>query len=105
MKDSLFTYEVGKEVYAKKDPTHGREFGIHFFTEKQKAIDYVNDYLKYCKYKGRTIKDTSSYLHQKGFDEDWLATPECYVVKDGDDANLVKFKTYMVQNHQPKKYG
>ena len=68
--------------------------------EKQKAIDYVNDYLKYCKYKGRTIKDTSSYLHQKGFDEDWLATPECYVVKDGDDANLVKFKTYMVQNHQ-----
>lgn len=41
MKDTLFTYEVGKEVYAKKDPTYGREFGIHFFTEKQKAIDYI----------------------------------------------------------------
>ncbi len=68
--------------------------------EKQKAIDYVNDYLKYCKFKGRTIKDTSSYLHQKGFDEDWLETPECYVVKDTDDSNMVKFKTYMVQNHQ-----
>lgn len=68
--------------------------------EKQKAIDNVNDYLMYCKYKGRTIKDTSSYLNQKGFDEDWLATPECYVVKDTDDSNMVKFKTYMVLNHQ-----
>ena len=68
--------------------------------EKQKAIDNVNDYLKYCKYKGRTIKDTSSYLNQKGFNEDWLATPECYVVQDTDDSNMVKFKTYMVLNHQ-----
>jgi hypothetical protein len=39
-------------------------------------------------------------LNQKGFDEDWLATPECYVVKDTDDSNMVKFKTYMVLNHQ-----
>ena len=68
--------------------------------EKQKAIDYVNDYLKYCKFKGRTIKDTSSYLHQKGFDEDWLATPECYVVKDTDNERVEKFKRYMVDNHQ-----
>ena len=68
--------------------------------EKQKAIDYVNDYLKYCKYKGRTIKDTSSYLNQKGFDEDWLATPECYVVKDTDNERVEKFKRYMVDNHQ-----
>ena len=67
--------------------------------EKQKATDNVNDYLKYCKYKGRTIKDTSSYLNQKGFDEDWLATPDYYVVHDGDDANFIKFKTYMVANH------
>ena len=68
--------------------------------EKQKAIDYVNDYLKYCKYKGRTQKDTSSYLNQKGFDEDWLATPECYVVKDTDNERVEKFKRYMVDNHQ-----
>lgn len=68
--------------------------------EKQKAIDYVNDYLNFCKFIGRTIKDTSSYLNQKGFDENWLETPECYVVQDTDDSNIVKFKTYMVQNHQ-----
>jgi len=72
--------------------------------EKQKAIDNVNDYLKYCKYKGRTIKDTSSYLHQKGFDEDWLATPECYVVQDTDDDKVAKFKTFMVWHHKELIY-
>lgn len=68
--------------------------------EKEKAIDHVNDYLKYCKFKGRTIKDTSSYLNQKGFNEDWLATPECYVVQDTDNERVAKFKRYMVDNHQ-----
>jgi hypothetical protein len=64
--------------------------------EKQRAFDNVTDYLLFCKYKGRTQKDTSSYLNQKGFDEHWLATPDYYVVHDGDDGNLIKFKTYMV---------
>lgn len=68
--------------------------------EKQKAIDYVNDYLKYCKYIGRTRKDTSSYLNQKGFDEDWLATPEVYVVQDSDNEHTAKFKRYMETTHQ-----
>ena len=67
--------------------------------EKQRAMDNVKDYLLFCKYKGRTQKDTSSYLNQKGFDEHWLATPDYYVVHDGDDGNLIKFKTYMVANH------
>jgi DNA-binding PadR family transcriptional regulator len=67
--------------------------------EKQRAFDNVTDYLLFCKYKGRTQKDTSSYLNQKGFDEHWLATPDYYVVHDGDDGNLIKFKTYMVANH------
>ena len=67
--------------------------------EKQRAMDNVKDYLLFCKYKGRTIKDTSSYLNQKGFDEHWLATPDYYVVHDGDDGNFIKFKTYMVANH------
>lgn len=68
--------------------------------EKQKAIDYVNDYLKYCKYIGRTRKDTSSYLNQKGFDEDWLATPEVYVIQDSDNEHTAKFKRYMETTHQ-----
>ena len=68
--------------------------------EKQKAINLVDDYLKYCKYKGRTIKDTSSYLNQKGFNEDWLATPEYYVVQDTDNERVTKFKRYMADNHQ-----
>ena len=46
------------------------------------------------------MKDTSSYLHQKGFNEDWLATPDCYVVKDTDNERVAKFKRYMVDNHQ-----
>lgn len=68
--------------------------------EKQRAINLVNNYLKYCKYKGRTIKDTSSYLNQKGFNEDWLATPEYYIVQDTDNERVAKFKRYMVDNHQ-----
>ena len=72
--------------------------------EKKKALDLVNNYLKFCKFKGRTVKDTSSYLNQKGFNEDWLVIPECYRVKDGDDENLLKFKRYMIGNHQELIY-
>ena len=68
--------------------------------EQQNAIDCVNTYLNYCKYSGRKQKDTSSYLHQKGFNEDWLATPDCYVVKDGDEKRLADFKRYMAEKHQ-----
>lgn len=72
--------------------------------EQQNAIDCVNTYLNYCKYSGRKQKDTSSYLHQKGFNEDWLATPDCYVVKDTDNVHTAKFKDYMVINHQELIY-
>lgn len=72
--------------------------------EQQDAIDCVNTYLNYCKYSGRKQKDTSSYLHQKGFNEDWLATPDCYVVKDTDNVHTAKFKDYMVINHQELIY-
>ena len=68
--------------------------------EKEKAITLVDNYLKLCLYSGRKKKDVSSYLHQHGFDDDWLATPDCYVVKDGDNERMVKFKNYMVNNHQ-----
>ena len=68
--------------------------------EKQRAMDNVTDYLNFCKYIGRKRKDTSTYLHQKGFDEDWLATPEPYVVQDTDDEKVAKFKTYMVLQHK-----
>ena len=67
--------------------------------ERIAAYHKVNDYLKLCKYSGRALKDTSSYLHQKGFNEDWLATPDCYMVKDGDSERMVKFKNYMVSKH------
>ena len=73
-------------------------------TEKEKAIHLVDNYLKLCKYSGRKQKDTSSYLHQHGFDDDWLATPDYYVVKDGDNERMVKFKTYMVKNHKELLY-
>ena len=72
--------------------------------EQQNAIDCVNTYLNYCKYSGRKQKDTSSYLHQKGFNEDWLATPDCYVVKPDDNEHTAKFKDYMVINHQELIY-
>ena len=72
--------------------------------EQQNAIDCVNTYLNYCKYSGRKQKDTSSYLHQKGFNEDWLATPDCYIVKDTDNVHTAKFKDYMVINHQELIY-
>ena len=68
--------------------------------EQQNAIDCVNTYLNYCKYSGRKQKDTSSYLHQQGFNEDWLATPEYYVVQDTDNERVTKFKRYMADNHQ-----
>lgn len=67
--------------------------------EKEKAISLVDDYLKLCLYSGRKKKDVSSYLHQHGFDDDWLATPDCYVVKEGDNERMVKFKNYMVSKH------
>ena len=67
--------------------------------EKEKAITLVDNYLKLCLYSGRKKKDVSSYLHQHGFDEDWLETPDCYVVKDGDSERMVKFKNYMVSKH------
>ena len=72
--------------------------------EKQDAIDFVNDYLMFCKWSGRKIKDTSSYLHQKGFNEGWLATPDCYEVKEGDFERLAKFKRYMVEKHKELIY-
>lgn len=68
--------------------------------EKEKAITLVDNYLKLCLYSGRKKKDVSSYLHQHGFDDDWLATPDCYVVKDGDNERMVKFKKYMAEKHQ-----
>ena len=67
--------------------------------EKEKALNLVDNYLKLCLYSGRKKKDVSSYLHQHGFDEDWLETPDCYVVKDGDNERMVKFKNYMVSKH------
>lgn len=68
--------------------------------EQQNAIDCVNTYLNYCKYSGRKQKDTSSYLHQKGFDEDWLATPDCYIVQETDNERVAKFKRWMALHHQ-----
>ena len=68
--------------------------------EKEKAITLVDNYLKLCLYSGRKKKDVSSYLHQHGFDDDWLATPDCYVVKEVDNERMVKFKKYMVEKHQ-----
>lgn len=68
--------------------------------EQQIAIDCVKDYLNYCKYSGRKQKDTSSYLHQEGFYEDWLTTPDCYVVKDNDNERVANFKRWMSLNHQ-----
>ena len=68
--------------------------------EKEKAITLVDNYLKLCLYSGRKKKDVSSYLHQHGFDDDWLATPDCYVVKDGDNERMIKFKKYMAEKHQ-----
>ena len=67
--------------------------------EKEKALTLVDNYLKLCLYSGRKKKDVSSYLHQHGFDDDWLATPDCYVVKEGDNERMVKFKNYMVSKH------
>jgi len=69
-------------------------------SEKYKAKERLHDYLLLCRYSGRRQKDTSSYLNQKGFNEDWLAIPDCYVVKDYDNERVAKFKRYMVDNHQ-----
>lgn len=72
--------------------------------ERLQATEKVGEYLLYCKYSGRKQKDTSSYLHQKGFDDYWLSTPDCYVVNEDDNERLVKFKTYMSMNHRELIY-
>lgn len=72
--------------------------------ERLQATEKVGEYLLYCKYSGRKQKDTSSYLHQKGFNEDWLVVPECYKFIDGEDERLHNFKEYMVTNHSELIY-
>ena len=68
--------------------------------EKNEAIYNVKGYLMLCKFSGRKQKDTSSYLHQKGFNEDWLATPDCYIVQETDNERVAKFKRWMALQHQ-----
>ena len=68
--------------------------------EKNEAIYNVKGYLMLCKFSGRKQKDTSSYLHQKGFNEDWLATPDCYIVQKTDNERVAKFKRWMALHHQ-----
>lgn len=40
LRDPDFRYEVGKEVYALRDPFIGRHPGIHFFASKDEALKY-----------------------------------------------------------------
>lgn len=68
--------------------------------EKNEAIYNVKGYLMLCKFSGRKQKDTSSYLHQKGFNEDWLATPDYYIVQETDNERVAKFKRWMALHHQ-----
>ena len=72
--------------------------------ERDTAKSKVYEYLEYCKRSGRTLKDTSSYLNQKGFNEDWLVVPECYKFVDGEDERLHNFKEYMVTNQSELIY-
>ena len=72
--------------------------------ERDTAKSKVYEYLEYCKRSGRTLKDTSSYLNQKGFNEDWLVVPECYKFVDGEDERMHNFKEYMVTNQSELIY-
>ena len=72
--------------------------------ERDIAKSKVYEYLEYCKRSGLTLKDTSSYLNQKGFNEDWLVVPECYKFVDGEDERMHNFKEYMVTNHSELIY-
>ena len=40
LRDADFFYEVGKEVYARRDRFLGRHPGIHFFASKEEAQRY-----------------------------------------------------------------
>lgn len=70
-------------------------------TDKERATakDKVYEYLEYCKRSGRTLKDTSSYLNQKGFNEEWLVVPDSYKPANGDNESVANFKQYMCQGH------
>ena len=68
--------------------------------ECETALSTVDIYLTYCKRSNRPLKDVSTYLNQKCYNDDWDAVPEYYQQQDYDTERFKHFKRYMIERHR-----
>ena len=64
--------------------------------DKNQLINNTPKYIIFCKRSNRAIKDASTFIHQRCFDEDWDIIPDYYQVQEADSERQAKFKSYMV---------
>ena len=64
--------------------------------DKNQLISMTPKYIIYCKRSNRAIKDASTFIHQRCFDEDWDIIPDYYQVQEADSERQARFKNYMV---------
>lgn len=72
--------------------------------DKNQLISNTPKYIIYCKRSNRAMKDASTFIHQRCFDEDWDIIPDYYQVQETDSERLVKFKKYMVERYRDLIY-
>lgn len=66
--------------------------------EKERVLNTIDDYLTYCRRSNRPLKDCSSYLCKKFFNDDWNIVPDCYTIKESDDDRHRNFKEWMCKD-------
>lgn len=72
--------------------------------DKNQLISNTPKYIIYCKRSNRAIKDASTFIHQRCFDEDWDIIPDYYQVQEADSERQARFKNYMVSRFKDLIY-
>lgn len=72
--------------------------------DKNQLISNTPKYIIFCKRSNRAIKDASTFIHQRCFDEDWDIIPDYYQVQETDSERQAKFKRYMVSRFKDLIY-